>query len=242
MVNYKDFYKVIDLIRRDEDLSIEEIGRYLRLSEEEAAKVIQSVISMEPYSIEDAVDILEDMGYKTSLSVIDFKFAQFMMVESTIQNSKAPEVIAENILTAIIRPIDEDLILDSNTIRIKKELNEMSMEYLAPVLEEFYKNRDHFHNTQFSGVFYKKDDPNKDEDAEEPEQSPEDKERARVDKNYHLYNMMDKLAGEDVTKHEQIMQMSMSLIAPKIAKDMAYERLEYKRMARENAKNRARRR
>ena len=52
--------------------------------------------------------------------------------------------------------------------------------------------------------------------------------------------MLDELAKGDVTKHEHILQLPMGTVAPKVAKDRVYARLEYKRQKAEEARMRSR--
>ena len=242
MVNYKHFFEISAMVRGHEELTVEIVARRLRLPEEEAASIVEGVLGIEELSLEDSLEWMEDRGLKVFLDIIKMRFVQFMMVESTMQNSKSPVATAEAILSAIVRPSEETDITDTNTLEMRAELNNIPAEVIVPIFNEFNKRRDVFHNRTFSGVFYKKKEPLKDGQVEEEEAdlAPEEKERARVQKNYHWYNLMDDLSGNDVLKHEAIMQLSMGLVAPKVAKDVTYQRLEYKEQRRQQAKMKSR--
>ena len=70
MVNYKHFFEISAMVRDHEELTVEVVARRLRLSEEEAASIVEGVLGIEELSLEDSLEWMEDRGLKVFLDIM----------------------------------------------------------------------------------------------------------------------------------------------------------------------------
>lgn len=242
MVNYVEYYRFLDLHQKEEEVTVESIKREFRCSDEEAFRIASgtSEVAKSDFTVEQAITNLNNQKFKVQLEYVELRFVQFMGIESTMMHYKSMATLADRVLKYIVRPEDEEEFQESNTEVVGSHIIEMNAKYLVPIVTELLRRREMFHQREFVGVFFKK----RDEDAEDSEEGQEVDESlsslSKVDQKYYWYNIMDDLAKGDVLKHEAVLQLEMGFIAPKVAKDRTYDRIEYAQQKSEAAKMKSR--
>jgi hypothetical protein len=178
----------------------------------------------EYYPIEYQKYSVEDLDFQFNRRVFDLVLGQFIMIEQIFTGKDpSPQYISDlNILCLILRPKHHKEFDNTNPeeekLHRQKILN-LDLRLAMSILKDFVDNRNKTLFEDFKGVFY---DPDVDEEEDEKEEDIDDIAKSnnfeyKFKEQWYWYNIVRKLAGEDVLKYDQVYMLKMETVLPELS-------------------------
>lgn len=162
------------------------------------------------------------LDFNIYTKVFDLVLGQFIMIEQIFTGKAGVQnnLLDYSILRLILRP-KEDLLFD-NTDLVKEKENDkrvlaMDVVDAMSILKDFVDDRNKTLFNDFKGVFYDPEaDKEEDEERDELKESNETFEY-KFKEQWYWYNIVRRLAGEDVLKYEQVYMLKMETVLPELS-------------------------
>lgn len=164
----------------------------------------------------------ESLDFTVTNRVFDLVLGQFVMIEQIFTGKNPlPQYMQDlGILSLIMRPkhhTEFDNTNEKEEIENRKKILELPINIAMSVLKDFVEDRNRILFNEFKGVFY-----NPDEEKEEEEEVDEEFKKAndfeyKFKEQWYWYNIVRKLAGEDILKYNQIYMVKMEMILPELS-------------------------
>lgn len=164
----------------------------------------------------------DSLDFAVTNRVFDLVLGQFVMIEQIFTGKNPlPQYIQDlSILGLIMRPKEHTEFDNTNEkleIENRKKIMDLPVNVAMSVLKDFVDDRNRVLFNEFKGVFY-----NPDEEKEEEEEGDEEFKKAndfeyKFKEQWYWYNIVRKLAGEDILKYNQIYMVKMEMILPELS-------------------------
>jgi len=234
IVNIIEYYK----IARIEDLGIESVAKALGIGKMEALRKIE-------YFKKPKIGDMSLKGFKVIIDWKQLSFGQFISIESMLSSHSTEEGKMLHLCKCLFRPEGEVVFDNEDEEREDKNVsNILKLPYwkVVPLLEKAMESRSEFHK-MFKGAFYEEPD-NLEELEEDEDRDVEPVEAAPFERKWFWYALIDEIAGGDVARHSDIMDLNIMIVAPKVAYETSKAKAEAERARRAkaemDAKSRAR--
>lgn len=177
----------------------------------------------ETYPIKYTKVDYDSLDFKVSTRVFDLVLGQFVMIEQVFTGrNPVPQYMSDfSILSLIVRPkhhTEFDNTNEKEEIENRKAIMELPVNIAMSILKDFVEDRNRVLFNEFKGVFY-----NPDEEKEEEEEEMDEEFRKANDFEYkfkeqwYWYNIVRKLAGEDVLKYDKVYMLKMETVLPELS-------------------------
>lgn len=176
--------------------------------------------SKNTYPIQDNIGSYDTIKVSKNVytDINSLVLGQFIMLEQIITGkTKLPDHLVDlEIAKLIIRP-QHHYEFDNNSAEDERKNQEDILSFpvleVYSILESFIQNRNQILFKDFSGVFYDAVD----EDIEEEENVQEKTAEMLFGQQWYWYSIVRMLAGEDITKYEEIYMLPMSVVLPEMS-------------------------
>jgi len=166
----------------------------------------------------------KQLDFNANIRVFDLVLGQFIMIEQIFTGKDPiPQYLADfSILNLILRPKDHkefDNTDEEVEAENRKRIMNLPLDLAMSILKDFVQDRNKTLFEDFKGVFY---DPDA-EKEEENEEGMDDEFRKANDFEYkfreqwYWYNIVRKLAGEDLLKYDRIYMLKMESVLPELS-------------------------
>lgn len=191
------------------------------LSIERRLKIFQDI--EDSYPIKYQKVNYKELDFNVSPRVFDLVLGQFIMIEQIFTGKNPmPQYLADlQILTLILRPkhhAEFDNTNQEEELENRKNVMALPIGVAMSVLKDFVDDRNRVLFEEFKGVFY---DPDADKEEEEEEVDEEFKKandfEYKFKEQWYWYNIVRKLAGEDVLKYDRVYMLKMETVLPELS-------------------------
>lgn len=162
------------------------------------------------------------IDFNAYTKVFDLVLGQFIMIEQIFTGKTGTQnnLIDYSILKLILRP-KEDVLFD-NTDPIKEKNNDrkiLSMDVVdaMSILKDFIDDRNKTLFSDFKGVFYDPEAKDEDEDSEDKLKEANETFEYKFKEQWYWYNIVRKLANEDVLKYDSVYMLKMETVLPELS-------------------------
>lgn len=166
----------------------------------------------------------EELDFELNKRVFDLVLGQFIMIEQIFTGKDPmPQYLSDfGILCLILRPKGQTE-FDNTNAKLeelhRKNILAMDIQLAMSILKDFVEDRNKTLFEDFKGVFY---DPDVDKEEEEEEEVDEEFRKAndfeyKFREQWYWYNIVRKLAGEDVLRYDRIYMLKMEVVLPELS-------------------------
>lgn len=185
----------------------------------ERLKFLRLVKETYPLNSSNTITDTIKTTFKYSDNVFDLVLGQFIMIEQILTGKfKFIDSSAQDmeLMTYILRPIDEDYFDNTNDIKEAKHREAIlntPVQDLYNVVNKFLSNRDKVLFKQFSGVFYSVQEDIEDDKEELSAPTPDE----LFNQQWYWYSIVRMLAQEDVRRYDEVYMLKMSVVLPEMS-------------------------
>ena len=231
LITVNEWFKIQDHL---EDIDLERLQELLGLSKVDSLRKYKSLLETlkmlqtGSFSIEPLTS-----RYKYYKDIEEMTFAQFISIESTLQNVRDMKTVYVLICSELLRPLSEKEYDNEDELRNmahREAIGDEPIPYIFRLFDDFMKARADFHFKKYRDVFIYESDGSDDGGYDSA---------TAFYRNWHWYGYVRELSGEDISRYEQTMLMPMKMIAPEISYRQGLAKVEKQRMAEQQAISKA---
>ena len=192
-----------------------------QLSIERRLKIFNDI--EESYPIQYHRVDYKELDFNASTKVLDLVLGQFIMIEQVFTGKNPmPQYLADlHILTLILRPKHHTEFDNTDAeaeLENRKNVMQLPVSLAMSILKDFVDDRNRVLFEEFKGVFYDPDAEKEEEDEETDEEFRKANDfEYKFKEQWYWYNIVRKLAGEDVLKYDKVYMLKMETVLPELS-------------------------
>lgn len=227
LISINEWFKIQDHL---ESIDLERLQQLLGLSKVDSLRKYKSLLETLKMLQTGSFD-LEPLTsrYKYYDDIEEMTFAQFISIESSLQNIRDARTVYILVCSELLRPLSEKVYDNDDELRNiahREAIGDEAAPYIFKLFNDFMKHRSEFHYKKYKDVFLYES-----EDGSQPDYDSS----TQFYRNWHWYSYVRELSGEDISRYEQTMLMPMKVIAPEISYRQGLAKVEKQRMAEQQA-------
>ena len=163
--------------------------------------------------------------YRFYGEIEEMTFAQFISIETTLQNVRDPKDMFVLVCSELLRPLSEKVYDNENVLMNnahREAISDEEVPYMMELFGRFMKERNDFHYRKYRDVFIY--------ESEDSDSGGYDSATSFY-RNWHWYSYVRELSNEDISRYEQTMLLPMKVVAPEISSRQGLAKVEKQRMA-----------